>query len=47
MDGDKHEKVEAAERRRQNGNDERGKTTEVHRAQWVDMQYREKVHEKI
>ena len=37
----------AAEWGRQDGNEERGKTIEVHHAQWVDVEYREKVHEKI
>ena len=31
----------------QNGNEERSKKHEVHPAQWVDLEHREKVHEKI
>ena len=46
MDGDSPEKVETAEKGRQNGN-EGGKTVEVHLAQWVDVEYIEEVHEKI
>ena len=47
MDGGNPEKVEAVERERQNGNEERGKTIEEHFAQWVDMEYGEQVHENI
>ena len=42
MDGGNPKKVEAAKRRRQNGNEDRGKTIEVHFALWVDVEYREK-----
>ena len=34
--------MEAAKRRRQNGNEDRGKTIEVHFALWVDVECREK-----
>ena len=47
MDGDNLEKAEAAESGRQSGNEERSKATEVYFAQWVDVENREKVHEKI
>ena len=47
MDGDNSNKVEAATRGGQNGNEERGKTMEVYLAQWVGMEYRESVYEKI
>ena len=40
-------KEEAAERGRQNKNEERSKKIEAHPAQWVDLECREKVHEKM
>ena len=39
-------KVEAAKRRRQDRNEERGKISGVHFAKWISVEYREEVHEK-
>ena len=40
-------KVEAARRGRQNWNEERSKKIEVRFAQWIGLEYRETIHEKI
>ena len=47
MDGGNNKKVEAAKRGGQNGNEERGKSFEVHLAQRIGLEYREKVHVNI
>ena len=40
-------KVEAAKRRGQVQNEERGTAVEVHLAKWISMEHREEVHEKV
>ena len=47
MDGGKFETVEEAKRRRQSGNEKRGKNAEMHLAEWVSMEHREEEHEKL
>ena len=47
MDGGNTQKVEAAKRRGQNGNEERSKTIEVYPAQWAGMEHRDKVFVRI
>ena len=47
MGGGNSTKVEAAKRRRQVQNEERGKAVEVHLAEWISVEYSEEVHEKI
>ena len=42
MGGGESTKVEVAKRRRQDGNEERGKTIEVYLAQWIGLEHREK-----
>ena len=47
MGGGGSTKVEAAERRGQKQNEQRGKAAEVHLAKWISVEYREEVHEKV
>ena len=47
MGGGDSTKAETAKRRAQDQNEERGKAAEVHLAQWISVEYREEVHEKI
>ena len=46
MDGGDSIKVEAAKKRRQGQNENRGKAVEVHFAKWISVECGEQVHEK-
>ena len=39
--------MEAAKRRGQDQNEERGKAAEMHLTKWISVEYREEVHEKV
>ena len=40
-------KVEAANRRGQDQNEERGKAAEMHLGKWIGLEYRKEAHEKV
>ena len=39
--------VEAANRRGQDQNEERGKAAEMHLGKWIGLEYRKEAHEKV